>query len=343
MHTRSRWFALGASVLILVALSAISLFAVAAAAPPAQNLIPTPTLHPVEDLTAYTLDVVGGTSETLTFPGMTADGITVGETTAVSEYPRGMVFSVTAESEGGDIRRVTLLVELVSGSRSRVPAEWDADAEVWIAHPWVSGEGQPAWTPFTFAWAIADASDTVIETEPFDALYTDPTREWYRVETDHIAVYWFGAEDVDPDEIAQQVVEAMASTEPRRIDGFGRAISFKPVAVLYPTRDTLGEFSASGVTNATSGGWTSQALGMIIFQFALVEPEFYARQADCIYTTSTEDTRTDAQRIARAIYYGLPHEVTHFVPGRSECRRAGMVGRRTGAVFHLFDRHQPGV
>ena len=62
----------------------------ALASPPLQDgsNIPTPTPYPVENV-SYELTVVGGELVTLTSPGIEADGITVGETSMTSMYPRG--------------------------------------------------------------------------------------------------------------------------------------------------------------------------------------------------------------------------------------------------------------
>ena len=163
------------------------------ASPPTQDgsNIPTPTPHPVENI-SYELTVVGGESVTLTSPGIEADGITVGETSFTSMYPRGIELTISAESENGDIQDVILFIELVNGSNTRFNAEYDGERDVWVAHPWQDGDGQPGWTPFEYFWRVRDETDVSVETEPVHGDYSDPNREWFRVETDDIIMYWFG-------------------------------------------------------------------------------------------------------------------------------------------------------
>lgn len=80
------------------------------------------------------LSLVGGEDITLTFDGMTQDGITLGETSIRSQYPDGMIFSVAVTSDGGDITSVTLFRDLPNGSSERTNATYDEDTEIWTAH-----------------------------------------------------------------------------------------------------------------------------------------------------------------------------------------------------------------
>lgn len=272
--------------------------------------IPTPTPFPVENV-SYDLSVVGGQSETLTFPGMEADGITVGETTAVSEYPRGMVFRVKAESVNGDITRATLFIRYAHGSGDRAQATFDSATEEWVAHAWEGGAGQPAWTHFNFYWSIIDASNVGIETEPQAAVYSDPTREWYRVDTEYLTFYWFGTEETPPEEIAERVAYVISSTEPRRIAGFGGPLSYKPIGVAYPTYETYGEMSGSGIANPNTAGYTSTNLGMTIQNFSMPTDSWFESLSECIYLTPREE-RTEEFRIKGLIEGTIAHEVTHL-------------------------------
>ena len=272
--------------------------------------IPTPTPHPVENLD-YELTQVGGEDITLTFPGAEADGITISETSVHSQYPRGMVFSMSASSENGDIRDVILFLEYQHGSSERFVASWDGENEVWFAHPWDGGNGQPAWAHFSFYWRVRDSSEVSLETEPQEVDYWDPTRQWWRAESEYIIMYWFGFEEVEPEYVAESITLAMNATEPRRIVGFGQALSYKPIGVIYPTREDLGEIFGSGQSNTNAAGWTSNDLGMTIQHISMPTDEWFERLENCIYLTPREE-RTEQWRVDRTIFGTIPHEVAHL-------------------------------
>lgn len=298
------------TILIVVAMgfSMLTVFA----SPPIQDgaNIPTPTPHPVENV-AYELTVVGGETVTLTSPGIEADGISVGETSLTSMYPRGIEFTVAADSENGNIQDVILFVKLVNGSSTRFTAAFDSERELWVAHPWQAGEGQPGWTPFDYFWRVRDDTDISVETEPVHGDYSDPTREWFRVETDDIVMYWFGFYEDDPDFVAAGISEAMAATEPRRIVGFGGRISYKPVGVAYPDRDALAEIYGSGTTNSNSAGFTRNDYGMTVQHISMPTDDWFERQQDCIYLRPREERTVDV-RVHDLVYRVIPHEVAHL-------------------------------
>ena len=273
--------------------------------------LPTPTSYPVEEV-AYELSIVGGEDVTFTFAGTTAEGITVGETSVNSDYPRGMVFTTTAESENGSIQSATLWMIFPTGGLTRFEATMNAETKEWTANPWSAGEGIPAWRPFSFYWRVRDETDVAIDTEPIAISYWDPTREWYRAEGDYLILYWFGADEVDPEYIAENAMYAMNTTEPRRIAGFGSPISYKPVGVLYPTRETLGEFSGSGTSNDNAAGYTSSEMGMTVQNMAPPTDAWFERQADCVYATPREERISQAFIVDRSIFGTIPHEVAHL-------------------------------
>lgn len=233
------------------------------AAPRPQGALPTPTPFPVEKV-EYTLTVVGGQDETQTVSYEPLDGFILGETTVRSTYPRGMEFTINPVSPNGDIQEITLFIRFQHGSGTRVQAEWDPNREVWIAHPWPTGEGQPAWTHFEFYWRVRDVSGVSVDTGPLPMDYWDPSREWFRMETPFYIVYWWGLSDDDPDRAAEYWAWAIESTEPRRVAGFGRPISYKPIATVYGTRAAWDESYGSGISNPNAGGLTSSALGMSV-------------------------------------------------------------------------------
>lgn len=270
----------------------------------------TPTPYPVDNID-YELTTVGGQTEVLTFPGAEGNGLTISETTAVSEYPRGMRFTMQAESANGPINDVTLFIRFAHGSGNRFPATFDAEQNVWVAHPWATGEGQPAWTHFDFYWRVRDTSDVSLDTEPQTTDYSDPTRTWFRVESEYMVFYWFGFLEDNPEYVAENVTMTVAATEPRRIAGFGGPLSYKPINVAYPTRETLGEIFGSGQSNSNAAGWTSDELGMTIQHISMPTDDWFERQQDCVWLRPREE-RTEQIRADGLIFSTVPHEITHL-------------------------------
>jgi hypothetical protein len=307
-----------ARVLILMTMTFLLIFSLLVLTLPSGTLaqsgenLPSPTPQEVGDV-AYTLTQVGGTEATFTMPAIEQDGISVGESTVMSEYPLGMVFTTTATSTNGEggVTNATLFIELTSGSRNRVPADFDEATQTWTAHLWDIG-GQPAWSRFNAWWSVVDASGVGIETEPATLDYADSTRQWWRVETDHIIMYWYeGGLAGTPDEIAQQIAEAMAGTHERRVIGFGGDISYKPIGVVYANDQDLGQMNASGTTNPNAAGFTSSDLGMTVQDNGNPPPEWFDRLQNCIGLTTLEE-RTLEWRTTGTIYRVIPHEVTHL-------------------------------
>ena len=272
--------------------------------------IPTPTPHPVDEL-VYELTTVGGADVTLTFDGIEQDGLTIGETTVTSNYPRGMVFSVDAESETGEIVDVILFFTFRTDVNARFQASKDEESGKWVARPWEAGDDTPAWTPFSFFWRIRDEEGNSIDGPVNESEYWDQTREWNRVETPFAVLYWFGFEEVESEYVAENIALAIAATEPRRIEGFGGPISYKPTGVIYPTRETLGEINGAGTTDANSGGTLDSQLGMSIQHIAPPTEDWFKRQAECIYLTPLED-RTEKWRVDGMIFRTVPHEIAHL-------------------------------
>lgn len=308
-HSPRSSFRRGLAVLVLLAvLMAAGVLALPVGAVPSAQDLPTPTPHPVEE-TPYTLDVVGGAdTEVTTAPPAEIDGFSFGATQAISRYPRGMEFRVRVTSEDAPIRDVVLFVRFVHGSGTRAVAEYEAEADEWVARIWETGNMQPAWTPLTFSWRARDAEGNSADTEPYPADYADTGREWFRMESEHVILYWFGFGEDDPDAIAQQMADAMAATHPRRVEGFGRPLSYKPVAVVYPDRATLAETVGSGVTSDRFAGITSSEWGMSIQ--VLRDADYAPGNENCIWARPPEEWTME--RRINTIYSVTTHEVAHL-------------------------------
>jgi hypothetical protein len=273
--------------------------------------LPTLTPYPVENV-EYELTTVGGTDETLTFPGLEKDGFVIGETTLESNYPRGLVFTVTASSANGDITDVTLFMTLPNGFNTRFAATLDKTTQTWVVKPWENGEGQPAWTHFDFTWHVSDEMGASVDTEPATGDYWDPVRQWYRMESDYIILYWFGLEEVAPEYVAENIALAVAATEPSRIEGFGEALSYKPIGVVYPSIETLEEMKGnSDTSNSNNTSYTNEIRGVIIEQVGQRTGDWFERQKDCVYRVSEEEN-TEQRRVDQMIFTNVPYEMTRL-------------------------------
>ena len=184
---------------------------------------------------------------------------TVGETTLTSHYPRGMTFTLEAESSAGDITRATLFYELRTGLRERENAELDAESGAWIAEPYRVRGGLPPWVDFNYWWALTDSAGNTFETEPQYGIYEDNTREWWSIDTDDITLYWFG----EMSDLGEPVAAAMAEMAEYFTQGWGRTISYKPLAILFPPGDIWNEYVEGGV-NPNAAGFTQPSEGFTV-------------------------------------------------------------------------------
>ena len=306
---KKRFGAVGIALTMLVTIAiALAVTGLALAGPGAQggSLLPTPTLPDIENA-PYTLSEVGGAPHTLTFSYPDQDGFTLGETTVTSEYPLGMTFTLTPESANGAIQDVILFIWFPHETGTRVTASWDAERGQWVARPWDTG-GRPPWTAFDFYWRVRDVTGASVDTERHSMEYFDPQKQWFRTEDDYVIVYWRGFGEDDPDAIGQKMANYMGSIQDRRVQGFGTAISYKPIAVIFPDRDALSGMYGANVSNNRVAGFTSSDLGMSVQ--VLRSNEIPPGQENCIYATQP-DQWTMERRI-NTIYQVTGHETTHL-------------------------------
>ncbi len=184
---------------------------------------------------------------------------TIGETTLTSHYPRGMTFTLEASSSAGEVTRATLFYELRTGLRERENAALDAATGRWVAEPYRVRGGMPPWVDFHYWWVLTDSAGNTFETEPQYGIYEDNTREWWSIDTDDITLYWFG----ELPELGEQVAAAMAAMREHFTLGWGRTLSYKPLAILFPPGDVWNEYVEGGV-NPNAAGFTQPSEGFTI-------------------------------------------------------------------------------
>ncbi len=188
-----------------------------------------------------------------------AASFTVESTSFESNYPRGMTFTIQATSTGGDVTRATLFYELRTGLRERQNADFDPESGAWVARPYAERGGLPPWVDFHYTWLLTDAAGNTYETEPVYGVYADNTRDWWVVDTEYITLYWFGAMP----ELGDAVAQAMETMAPVFEAGWGRLISYKPLAILFPDDQAWNEYIEGG-NNPNAAGFTEPSEGYTI-------------------------------------------------------------------------------
>lgn len=297
MTTKTRlWISTAALTLIALVVGVAAFAFPALAAPPAQDILPTPTPAPVANL-EYEFSVVGGEDMMLRFAHDPVDTITFGESVVTSMYPRGMEFVLQPESTNGTIQDVTLFFRFPNDTRTRFNASYDAEREAWVARPWELGNGTPAWVQFEFWWRVRDESGAFADSAPLTSEYWDATRQWYRLELPDFLLFWYGAGDADPEAVAEFLAYAIESTEQRRVDGFGAPLSYKPLGVLYPTQTAFSETSASGTERPATEGIVLAGLAM---------PDIAATVQFFLLDYRVEDAAIEGMAGS------LTHEMTHM-------------------------------
>ena len=147
-----------------------------------------------------------------------------------SLYPLGLEFrAIIRPPEGVTISTVTLFYTFTTGMTSRQRAEPGDQPNEWVAILYEGG-GLPPWHEMDVTWGIRAADDMTADSAPVHAVYYDPTREWYRAESDDIIVYWFGM----PTELGHYVLDAMAGNQEKYLAGFGIRLPYRPVSVIFP-------------------------------------------------------------------------------------------------------------
>ncbi len=254
------------------------------------------------------LGVLGGTV-TIQAQGASNVTFTVEETTFESNYPRGMTFTISASSDAGEITRATLFYELRTGLRERENGEFDSEMGAWVARPYSLRGGLPPWVDFHYYWLLTDSEGNTYETEPQYGIYEDNTREWWHVDTEDITLYWFG----DMPELGEHVSETMAAMREYFTEGWGRTLSYKPLAVLFPPGDVWNEYVEGG-NNPRAAGFTSRGEGYTVQRIPrLMTPEEHevARERCGGYFYGSRENTVEEWRLQDMVHT-IVHEITHL-------------------------------
>lgn len=259
----------------------------------------TPTLNAVDTID-FDIVSVGGSSVTVTYPAERIGAFQIGETHARSDYPNGATFLLTIEAVE-PITNVTLIVRYPHNSGTRAIAQPTAVANEWQALLYEQ-PGQPPWQEFDFFWRITDAQEVTVESTPQHFVYSDPTRVWFKAETPLLKLYWFGADA----EIATVAMQGMYAIHERHVQGFGKPLSYTPIAVLFPDLTSFAEFAGGGTSGASRrAGFTSNQLGMTVQRLGTLGVTFSCPA----YPPATEQT---LQWLYESTATTITHEVAHL-------------------------------
>jgi len=251
---------------------------------------------------AYT--VVGGKDEPQSYPDQQVNGYSFTGMTYRSRYPAGLEFRVIiTPPEGTTIERVILYYTFATGKGGRITARPGDAPNEWIAIPY-EGRGLPPWHEVDARWVVR-GTPTDAETAPVHAVYYDPTREWYRAESEDILVYWYGM----PVELGRYVLDAMAQNRARYLEGFGAPLPYRPLAVIFPPGPAWLEYRTdSGLDDTQLGytGTTIQEAGSTIQRVRTLEPAEIRK--NCIWNPENPTVEFQMQQAAST----TTHEVAHL-------------------------------
>ena len=258
-----------------------------------------------DDGADYVFTVVGGEDESVTYADQSVDGFNITDFTYRSLYPLGFEFKATiTPPEGVAVRQVTLFYTFPTDKSGRIPAEATETSNEWLAVPY-GGRGLPPWHEIDAYWSIQLADGTIVTTEPVHAVYYDETREWYRTENEFVLVYWYDM----PTELGKLVLEAIETNQEKYITGFGEALPYRPMAVIFPPGPAWSEYKGGTEFDDTQTGFTGTIVGeagSTIQRVRTLEPA--AIRANCIWNPAEPSIEFQMNLAASTV----SHEIAHL-------------------------------
>jgi hypothetical protein len=165
--------------------------------------------------------------------------------------------------------------------------------------------GMTPWHELEARWEIRTQDGATIESEPLRTVYGDPTREWFRAESEDIVVYWFGVAD----QLGRYVINAMAANREKYHAGFGIALPYRPVAIIYPPGGLWNEYKGRATVDDTDFGSTGTIIretGSTIQRVRTLEPA--AIRQNCIWNPQDPGEEFQFNQAASTTV----HEVAHL-------------------------------
>jgi hypothetical protein len=267
-----------------------------------QGVMPTSTFYPVPDDFTFSLERVAMTADPIIFDDQEVDGFHFTNFTYTTRYPFGLDFTVTITPPPDvEVLSVNLVYRFPAGTQSRARArQHNGNENDWQAVPYDT-RGLAPWMPMSVFWRVSHGRDGVAETQPVNVIYIDPTREWWRAESEDAIVYWFNF----PQELGQVVMEAFVHVRDRYRQGFGGLLPFKPTVLIFPPGDVMGEWQAGGQINPRTTGQANGETYSAVLRVRGLEIEEIRK--DCVWN-EPRDLAWQMQFAASV----ATHEVAHL-------------------------------
>lgn len=268
--------------------------------------ITAPNTRAQED-SGYTVTTVGGTDTPITYDDQAVAGFSFTDMSFRSTYPTGMIFTVTiTPPETATIQQVSLAYTFSNTGSRGEPAEVTQGDQpnTWVATLYAL-RGLTPWHEIDASWQVRTTDGDTTSSSPLHAIYYDPTRQWYRAESEDILVYWFGVSD----ELGHYVIDAMGRNREKYRNGFGELLPYRPVAIIYPPGGVWNEYKAGVAIDDTDFGSTGtiiNAPGSTIQRVRTLEPA--AIRKDCIWNPANPDQEFQFNQAASTTV----HEVAHL-------------------------------
>lgn len=235
----------------------------------------TPTYVPIPDDFDFSVTRVRGSSDPIVFEDQEVDGFSVSNFTYTTRYPRGLEFSAQIDvPEDVEIVSINVVHRFPANTGSRTRAT-ERDG-VWTAIPFDTG-GLPPWMSMDVWWRIAYGETGLVETQPVTVQYVDPTREWFRLESKDVIVYWFDM----PEEFGEIVANAFVNVRGRYLEAFRDYLSFKPTVLIFPPGDSIAESRVNGQLNPRTTGFANNDTYAAVLRVRGLEIE--AIRENCIW------------------------------------------------------------
>lgn len=222
----------------------------------------TPTAAPTERASRNNPDVFYGDPASSTGDAEW----TISDNTFESRYPNGFVFTVKASSSAGEIENATVVWSHAPRNQRRASGQYVEDQELFVGSwPGIAEDSLPPWVAVNYQWRFTDvAGNTYTSIWYRGGEYSDTSTTWHRYESEDIIAF---IEEGFPEDMGQQVLDAMAAQRETFLQAWGGLLSNKPRAILfYNNQSWLGW--RRGETSASLAGQTSSDWGGTVQRLA---------------------------------------------------------------------------
>ncbi len=177
-------------------------------------------------------------------PSARAQSLAVSDVSAVSSFPAGVTFSVTAESDVPIVKAELLYTRAEQETLNLVTAPLEPALQIDIDLP---VDFQINYVPpgieITYRWRVTDENEKVIETERQSITWEDTRFEWQVLTSEEVSVYFYNENDA----FSQSILDSAQSTIDRLQSNFS-VDQVRPIRIwVY---DSKSDFSGSQAPNS---------------------------------------------------------------------------------------------